>query len=288
MKIAAVIILYHPGKELIFNIESYYDILDKIFVFDNSETKSAVHDDLVKLSKIELYQDFNNGGIAKRLNEACEIALNEQFEWLLTMDQDSYFANGVIQNYITCVQQYFEKEKVALFGTKFGRNEQGAVADCVAIKAEKLITSGSLLNLSLYQAIGKFDEQLFIDAVDYDYCFRAQMAGFSNIEFSNVRIVHQVGNEVCRSSIKTLFLFKKKKEIHSPLRCYYLYRNMLYLNEKYKNQDKVYAKQIRDYVLSRIKVSILYGRNTWDILKALRAAKRDFKNKKMGKRTIDI
>src|SRR6476469_7072789 len=99
MKVAAVVILYHPPKDAISNIQTYYDWVDKIFVFDNSETKSAIHDDLIKLSKVELYQDFNNEGIAQRLNQACEIAIKEQFDWLLTMDQDTMFVENAITNY---------------------------------------------------------------------------------------------------------------------------------------------------------------------------------------------
>ncbi|MCW3111183.1 MAG: dTDP-rhamnosyl transferase RfbF, partial [Segetibacter sp.] len=259
MKIAAVVILYHPVKDAISNIITYYDWVDKIFVFDNSETKSVIQDELLKLPKVTLFHDYQNGGIAKRLNTACRMALQEQYDWMLTMDQDTSFAADAISNYFNCFTQYEAKEKVAMFGTAFSRNNNQTINDCLSIKAEKLITSGSLLNLLLFTRIGEFDEQLFIDAVDYDYCFRAQIAGYAIIQFSNIYILHTVGNEVYRSSVKTLFLIKKKKEIHSPLRCYYMYRNMLYLDEKYKNQEKIYAKQIKGYVLSRIKVSLLYG-----------------------------
>lgn len=283
MKIAAIVILYHPAKDTIANINTYRQWVDRIFVFDNSETASAIKDDLVKLSKLEFHQDFNNEGIARRLNEGCRKAIDEKFDWVLTMDQDTSFEAMSISNYFNCFHKYEGKEKVGMFGTRFSRNNQEVSNDCSATEAKKLITSGSLLNLSLFKTIGAFDEKLFIDAVDYDYCFRTQMAGFSIIEFSNIYIRHTVGNEVNRSSVKTLFLVKKRKEVHSALRCYYMYRNLLYLNEKYKGQDKTYAKQISDYVLSRIKVSLLYGRNTKNILKYLKIARSDFDNNQMGK-----
>jgi rhamnosyltransferase len=283
MKIAAVVILYHPTKDAISNIKTYYDYVDKIFVFDNTETKSFIQDDLLQLSKVALFHDFENGGIATRLNTACRMAIREQFHWLLTMDQDTSFEVNAISAYLHCVKAYQVKEAVAMFGTKFSRYNQPVSHDCTSIKAEKLITSGSLLNVSLFEKIGGFDEQLFIDAVDYDYCFRAQMAGYPVVQFSNMYILHTVGNEVYRSSVKTLFLIKKKKEIHSALRCYYMYRNMLYLDEKYKGKDRMYSKQIRGYVLSRIKVTVLYGRNTRKVLQYIQLAKNDFKNNRMGR-----
>ncbi|GEO10495.1 glycosyltransferase [Segetibacter aerophilus] len=287
MKIAAVVILYHPTEDAISNIKTYYDWVDKLFVIDNTETKSLIQDDLSQLPKVSLFHDFENGGIAKRLNAACRLAIGEQFDWLLTMDQDTSFEVSTISAYLECFNEYKGKEEVAMFGTKFSRHDQPISDDCASVRAEKLITSGSLLNVSLYEKIGGFDEQLFIDGVDYDYCFRAQMAGYPVVQFPNIYIRHTVGNEVYRSSIKTLFLLKKKKEIHSALRCYYMYRNMLYLEEKYKGKDKMYSKQIRGYVLSRVKVTLLYGRNTRKILQYLKLAKSDFKNNRMGKITND-
>lgn len=284
MKIAAVVILYHPAKDAISNIKTYYDWVDKIFVFDNTETGSTINDELLKLSKIALFHDSENGGIAKRLNAACRKAINENYDWLLTMDQDTSFEEKQISRYFNCFRNFNEKDKAAMFGTAFSREKQQLFHDCGSAKTIKLITSGSLLNLALFEAIGEFDEKLFIDSVDYDYCFRAQMAGYAIVQFSNIYILHTVGNEMYNASIKTLFLLKKKKEIHSALRCYYMYRNMLYLKEKYKGKDKSYYQEIKGYVLSRIKVSLLYGRDTIQILKHLQLAKSDFKNNKMGKK----
>ncbi len=283
MKIAAVVILYHPTKSVLTNIKTYYDYLEKIFVFDNSEVKSLIEDDLLALPKVEFCHNFENEGIAKRLNEGCILAIKEHFDWILTMDQDSSFSADTIITYFNCCKQFKEKEKIAMFGLEYGRYNNNTSHNCMPKKVDKLITSGSLLNLSLFNKIGKFDEALFIDSVDYDYCFRAIIAGYSIIQFQNIYLLHSVGRIVYRSSVKTFFIIKKEKEVHSALRLYYMYRNLLYLNKKYKDQEKRFSKQIRDYVMSKIKVNILYGRNTWTILKYIKAAKEDFENNKMGK-----
>lgn len=89
-------------------------MLIKIFVFDNTETKLVVQDDLMKLLKIEFNQNFSSEGIAKRLNEASEIALKERFGLIHTMDRDTTFSTDAICNYFDCFHEYDNKEKVAI------------------------------------------------------------------------------------------------------------------------------------------------------------------------------
>lgn len=287
MKIAAVVILYHPVSDAILNIKSYYNYIDKIYVFDNTEKQSEIKDDLLKLSKVSFYQDYNNEGIAKRLNEACKIALMEQYDWLLTMDQDSRFSDDTISNYFECFMKYQGKEHVAMFGTNRSRELIISTNHCKPKEIQDLITSGSLMNLSLFKRIGDFDESLFIDLVDNEYCARAKLEGYSIILFSNIYLIHELGKEVVRSSIKSLFTIKKKKEVHSALRCYYMYRNLLYIENKYKNSNSIFTKKLRKDITARIRICLLYGRETGRIIKFLRIAKDDFRNNRMGKKISD-
>lgn len=283
MNIAAVVILYHPGPAAVENIRSYYHFVDKIYVFDNTEVRSNIQHLLNDLHKVEFFYDGQNLGIAARLNTACQLAQSANFDWLLTMDQDTYFEADDINQYMDCFFKYNNSENVAQFGVEFRHDFKPLRTGCNSIQIDKLITSGSLLNLSLFTNIGGFDENLFIDAVDYDYCFRARILGYKLIQFTQVFIQHNIGNIVHRSSIKTLFLKKKRKVIHSPVRCYYMLRNMLYLKKKYKNEDSGYIKQIEDYVWPRIKTNIYYGRQTAKLLKMLLLAYRHAKKLKMGK-----
>lgn len=283
MKIAAVVILYHPEENFISNLKTYYDAIDKIFVFDNSETESSVKHNLLSLSKVDFFQNFKNEGIAKRLNEGAEICIQQGFEWMLTMDQDSFFSDGSIKYYFNCIDNYEEKSNVAMFGTNYGSLQKSSEEKCAATEKYQLITSGALVNLDIFKKIGGFDEALFIDLVDHDYTIRAKLCGYFLIQFSNIYMKHQIGKVVNRSSIKSLFLIKKKKIIHIPLRCYYVYRNQLYLQKKFKDHPTKLLTEVRKTAISNILNCIFYGRNTAKILQYIIAAKRDFKKNKMGK-----
>lgn len=283
MEIAAVVILYHPDETCVSNIKTYYDAVGKIYVFDNSEKVTVAGNAIRELSKVEYYRDSENRGLPVRLNQACTLAMAAGFQWILTMDQDSNFSPANMLKYLACFSKFDNKETVAMFGPAYEHQDVLPSAECRHTMENDIITSGSLLNLSLFNKIGSFDEALFIDCVDHDYSMRAVLAGFSIIRFSTVFLNHKLGNEVYRASVKTLFLVKKKKEIHSPLRCYYMFRNMLYLTKKFEAKNLSQIKTLKKDVLSRIQKAILYGRNTPEILLYVRKGYLDYKNNRMGR-----
>src|SRR3954467_15747776 len=92
MKIGAVVILYNPGEEVVDNIQSYLPYVEKVYVIDNSEKqREELVSKILSLPNVTYLSDGENKGIAVRLNHASIMAIAEGFEWLLTMDQDSYF-----------------------------------------------------------------------------------------------------------------------------------------------------------------------------------------------------
>jgi rhamnosyltransferase len=283
-KIAAVVILYYPDEVIVDNIRTYYSYVDRIYIYDNSE-HPAQEIDWAAYPKIDYCYYGQNRGVAERLNSAAARAIADGYEWLLTMDQDSKFMPQAIENYFRCFCAFEHKEETALFGPVHFKEDPKIKSDCQWQQAERIITSGALLNLSLFNQIGCFDEALFIDSVDCDYCIRAKLAGYSIVQFTSTVMLHQLGTVVRRSSIKTLFLVKKQKDLHSPLRCYYMLRNMLYLKNKYRNANPPELRKLQKDVKGRIKRSLLYGRSSRTLFRYLLLAYKDFRRNKMGKFT---
>ncbi len=283
MKIAAAVILYHPDKHALANIISYCNHVNMLYVFDNSAQASGIEEKLLALGNISYFHDGDNRGIASRLNQAAAYAIRDGFEWLLMMDQDSGFADGMLDEYINCLDQFAAKTEVALFGVNAEKQPIITVKNCYPQNPEDLITSGTLLNLSLFLKIGPFDEQLFIDGVDHEYTIRTLVAGYKTVRFSNITLLHQIGTLVKRTSIKTMFLMKKEKRVHSALRCYYVYRNNLYLQKKYRNTKVVNMGKLNSMAMSVITTALFYGRNSFMLVRFLYKARIDFANNKMGK-----
>ena len=283
MKIAAVIILYNPQHSFTVNLASFYDCVGKVYVLDNSKHTDPLVLQACTRDNIQYIGGSGNEGIAKRLNEACAMATRDGFDWLLTMDQDTFFPDSFCGCYLKAAMNFNGLENVAMFGTAYGRAKQLSASTACTEDVSALITSGSLLNLHIYKSIGQFDENLFIDSVDHEYCVRARLEGHRLVRFNNIYLTHEIGTVVNRSCIKSLFLIRKKKIVHNPLRCYYMYRNMLYLEKLYAGRDMEFARLIRQYVSSYVQNYLLYGRQSYQLVRYLERARTDFRNGNMGR-----
>lgn len=278
---AASVILYHPKAEDIKNIETYLSKVSKLYVYDNTESSNCAS--LFENYTTVIYHwDGENQGIAKRLNQACSNAIEDGYAWLLTMDQDSNFDETNIDAYFKSILNYEEPNQVAVFGLEYCKQD---ITESTPKHSEvdHLITSGSVVNLKLYSSIGGFDENLFIDGVDIDYSYAALVKGYKNIKFGQLYFNHSLGEMVKRGSITSLYLIKSRKNIHSPIRVYYMQRNMLYLKNKYHQLLPTLIKKTLKSHNHQIRKNIKYADNLLKTLKYYFKGNKDFKLQNMGK-----
>lgn len=242
MNIAGVVILYHPDiKQLSANINTYASGLKQLYIYDNTETQTpGIEAALLSLHPNIKYQNFNsNEGIAKRLNQAVALATQNQFDYLLTMDQDSSFKPGDFEMYKSLIQKG-DFTNVTQFGINCQPNI--TIPSEAPQEALTLITSGSILNLSLVKKVGDFNEGLFIDFVDAEFSYRVIQAGFINLMFSNILLNHAIGDLVSGRSVVTLK--KSLRIIHAPVRAFYITRNGLFLLFKHKGLSPEMKKDV--------------------------------------------
>ena len=242
MNIAGVVILYHPDiKQLSANINTYASGLKQLYIYDNTENQTpGIEAALHSLHPNIKYHFFNsNEGIAKRLNQAVALATQNQFDYLLTMDQDSSFKPGDFEKYKSLIQKG-NFINVAQFGINCQPNI--TIPSETPQEALTLITSGSILNLSLVKKVGDFNEDLFIDFVDAEFSYRVVQQGLINLMFSNILLNHAIGDLVSGRSVVT---FKKSlRIIHAPIRAFYITRNGLFLLFKHKGLSEEMKKDV--------------------------------------------
>jgi len=250
-KIAGVVIAFFPDfNKLIFNIDTYIDHIEQLFIVFNSPVSvDDVNRLQTKYSKIELIINKENIGIASALNQTALKSLNQGYEWLLTMDQDSSFQSGDFF-------EAFDRSNginVSIYcPNSISSSEINTENTFEAEEVLHVVTSGNLLNLEIWNRVGGFEEKLFIDEVDNDYCLKAVSAGFKIINFKNIFLVHELGKNK-----EISFLFKKYTIItHPPIRAYYIFRNNLYMFRKYKKKFPEFVRS-RKKMLLKVFIEIL-------------------------------
>lgn len=232
MKISAVVIWYNPEPGFAENVKSYASYVDEVIVIDNSKEDNAAF--LQGVDNVHYVSLGRNLGIAAALNRGFETARDHGAEWVLSMDQDSSFNSDHISLLLT-------NTKTAEIDTAvIGCLETDRAPGTGLREIDKVITSGSLNRVSAYSHIGGFNEDLFIDQVDFEYCFRLKAAGFRILQDLRVQMHHQKGDPELKA-----FRGRSYTVTHyNATRRYYQVRNRLYMRKKFPEYGLPHVKNI--------------------------------------------
>lgn len=282
-KICAVVVLYHPDLEVVANIESYVDELDQLYLYDNSEVENE--DVINRLSKYTNITYINRGvnlGLPIAFNEVAEMARNNECDWMITFDQDSIAQKGMIVAMREYVDSEACDEKVGIVAPVVNEiDDKKETQDVYSTYCDKVIQSGAMHNLKAMQIIGNYDEKMFIDEVDNEYCARCIVQGYKIVKLNNAILMHnQQDEQVEKKFIEGTTVFIDK---FSPDRYYYRYRNALYCYDIYKDTYPLYALDCLN-TIRKMKLQLNYDTNYDMHKKAIEEAIADYKNGMMGKR----
>lgn len=225
---AGVVVFYKPKIEYLLLIKEYVNELDKLYIFDNSEeSNTTLIDALMKIPQIEVIENKGNKGIAYALNCAASRALQSGYNFLLTMDQDSFYKKDELTKMKeTIVNDINIHKNVAVWAPMVNSGGE-RVTPITNLYPREVITSGSIIALKIWEKIGGFDENLFLYVVDYEYCWRCRKNGYILKRIRNVELHHNINDykivdgkkQYCRNSYKEFY--------------YYLVRNNLYFMKGY-------------------------------------------------------
>ena len=273
MKIAGCVVLYNPSNECLDNIKTYIDLVDRLYVLDNSTAHNDELVDCLKQFPNTEYINFDdNTGIANALKVGAERAIQEEFDLLLTMDQDSSMP-ALSRD---ALESRFGELKLDDYGiVSLGFNgDEGS--DKKLTEVSTWITSGNFIVLENYKKIKGFREELFIDFVDFDLNEQFHAIGKKIAVFQDLSIRHQIGNPKKYNVCGIKFTVMN----HAPIRYYYRFRNALYL---YRRNKKFYKKLYRKGLFIDIPKVILFEKNKRAKLKMIKRGRRDAKHGKLGK-----
>lgn len=285
--VVAIIITYNVGNDFKERVNKLKGKVDEIVVVDNGskeETITMLNELKDDLTAIYLK---SNKGIAFALNEGIKYSIKKGYKWILTLDHDSFVTDNMIQNMLICYEGLTDeiKEKVAMLVPihieEKSYNESEFKGNNINKYTEVLteITSGALTKSCIYKNIGMYDEKLFIDLVDHDYCLELNKKGFKTIQVNSAILIHNLG-ESTRKNILGLTITPTN---HSPLRRYYMTRNRMYMWKKYKD---IFPKWVlsdkRKFITENLKI-ILFEENKIEKFKYIKRGIMDYKNNIFGK-----
>jgi len=250
-KIDVVLVTYNPDMDTLNRcVSSLINQVRRIIIVDNTplgckELSIFIH------KNIEIIYLYENMGIAYAQNIGIEKAINKDADFVLTTDQDTIFP----ENYVTKMLAIYEKYKI---NVKIGAvapffrdiNSNNDLMPIMIYENQRIIkirnfeeefkevyfvshviSSGMIMSREALLNVGMMDIDLFIDWVDTEWCFRANILNYKIIQTPAVVITHRLGDYA-----KKILRFTLTK--HNKIRRYYRVRNgvYLFLHKSYLNK----------------------------------------------------
>lgn len=238
-RVSAIIVTYHPdSNELLSLIEQLLKQVSQVIIVDNTPDNKICDSAEFNSELIEIISCGKNLGIAHAHNLGIQFSIDNKFDYVLLMDQDSNPPENMVGTLINAIANTEQGgEKIAAAGPTtidsrtgdadfFTQIKNGKVslfspknASTDTVECEFVISSGCLIPIEVFRRVGKMEQALFIDCVDIEWGFRARAKGYKVLGVTTINMLHTIGT-------KHLKLGKRKLTMHAPLRHYYFFRNV--------------------------------------------------------------
>jgi rhamnosyltransferase len=228
----AVVVTYNPDADLSRNLAALRLQFAHVLVVDNGSANVEPVRVAATESGCVLVCNSTNFGIARALNQGVEALLAGSFGWLATFDQDSLLPDGGIDGLFATCAAYPAAERIGIMAMAHrdrgtGRDYHHRVDILEEEPAWRLlratITSGSMVRREVFEQVGRFEDDLFIDAVDHEFCLRVRRHGWLIVEARAHVMAHSIG----ATTVTKVLGLPVVCTHHSPLRRYYMVRNHL-------------------------------------------------------------
>ena len=240
--IGAILVLYNPNIDILSKaLKSLTSQVNEICIVDNSENSNEkLLENFTNIHYIPLYKNI---GIAAAQNIAIKYFQEQHYDFVLFSDQDSIAQDNLVNElYISynILKNYIDIAAIGPLPINRESNKPYIYEKCIidilrkelnplstdAYIMHSIISSFSLIPLKNFQIVGGMREELFIDFVDQEWCWRAAFYhNLKSVLLSNLSISHALGEG------DKIFL-KKRIKISSSFRIYFQYRNFLWLKNK--------------------------------------------------------
>lgn len=252
-KVCAVFVAFNPEISIFKKaLKSLENQVEKLLIVDNSpdvKLKSV----LQGFTEFEYISPGKNTGLGAAHNTGIDYAVKNDFSHVLLMDQDSIADENMVNELLNVESLLIDKNiKTAAIGPKIVdvKADSGSLCKHTPVFSFKdhIISSGSLIGLENLGILGKMDESYFIDCVDVEWGMRSLKKGYRSVVANRAVLNHDLGEKIVGLSNGN----KLSMVIHSPVRYYYQYRNIIRIYRSPNVTVKWILKDLVPYRLSRI------------------------------------
>jgi len=264
-RVCAIVITFFPDVGFPERLEAIVAQVSQVIVVDNGTTGES----MVNLEKaldgkenVTCIRNSENFGIAAALNQGIRQALSgdEGCSWVVTFDQDSLPAWGMVKKMLTVWESHSCPEKLMIAGSRTAFVGSTSCPEPAAGRSWRevthVITSGSLIPRRAFELAGYYNEGLFIDYVDIEYCLRLRTLGYQVIEILDTEILHHMG----RLEERLLLGEKVHPTHHPPLRRYYQFRNAILLHRQYRESQRSWCRRDRIILVKILILIFIYDK----------------------------
>lgn len=235
-RLAAIVVLFHPELDHVCARAAELAACGiRVILVDNSADaglSDAIRSRVTSRWPVHYIEVGYNSGIAAALNAGVREARIQECTHVLLLDQDSTLEPKTIR---LLLSRFIEMERSGLVVAGVGPDPVNArdgeplgvplrVRNRTLFRTvrrrSEVITSGFVTSVRVLEDVGPFMEELFIDFVDFEWCWRARARGYALGVDAAAPMAHRLGAR----DIKLLW---RKAQVHAPIRNYYQYRNFL-------------------------------------------------------------
>ncbi len=234
-EVCAVIVTHHPDATLERFLASLRPQVGALLIVDNRSTdeERAVIRQLRDAYSLDLIENSRNQGLGSALNTAVRwIEQRPELRFALFFDQDGFVRDGFVGELMSEYYSHSPEEHIYLVMPCMIDRDSGQLMPPRTHRGRYFVaqTAGSFVSIDTFSKAGYYDENLFIEWVDYEHCIRMDSRGYRIARSANAVLYHRPGHP---STHSLLGLRKVITSNSSPVRKYYLLRNTLFVLKEY-------------------------------------------------------
>jgi rhamnosyltransferase len=287
--VLAVVVTYNPDDDLELNLRSIRAEIETVVVIDNGSANVAAVALAARAAGCSLRRNEANLGVAAALSQAARLALEMKVAWLASFDQDSLIPTGSIAGLFEVLALQPDPDRVAVLAMSHRDRSTGRdyhhgwdiLEETPLWRSVRMtITSGSLVRTEVFKTVGLFDDALFIDSVDHEFCMRARRHGWRVIEGRAQILVHSIG----RLTEHRMLGRRVGCTNHAPARRYYITRNTLEIARRYMFSEPLWSIMSIYVLMGGAVITLTFEDQRAAKAMAMLAGLRDFVLRRFGPR----